>query len=326
MKQALNVAITGAAGQIGYALAFRVASGQMFGADQPVNLHLLEIPQALPGLQGVVMELDDCAFPTLNKVIATDDAKVAFRNCNAAMLVGARPRGPGMERKDLLLANAQIFSAQGKALNEVADRAVKVLVVGNPANTNALIARANARDLNPRNFTAMTRLDHNRALAQLAQKTGTHVTQIRKMIIWGNHSATQYPDVSHATVDGKPAKSLVDQKWLDETFIPVVQQRGAAVIKARGSSSAASAASAALDHVRTWALGTAEGDWVSMGVPSDGSYGIPEGVIYSYPVTTRNGEYQIVQGLAIDEASRKRMTLTENELKEEREGVKDLLG
>jgi malate dehydrogenase len=326
MKQAVNVAITGAAGQIGYALAFRVASGQMFGADQPVNLHLLEIAQALPGLQGVVMELDDCAFPTLNKVIATDDAKVAFRDCNAAMLVGARPRGPGMERKDLLLANAQIFSAQGKALNEVADRNVKVLVVGNPANTNALIARANARDLNPRNFTAMTRLDHNRALAQLAQKTGTHITQLRKMIIWGNHSATQYPDVSHATVDGKPAKSLVDQKWLDETFIPVVQQRGAAVIKARGSSSAASAASAALDHVRTWALGTTEGDWVSMGVPSDGSYGIPAGVIYSYPVTCRNGEYQIVQGLAIDEASRKRMTVTENELKEEREGVKDLLG
>jgi malate dehydrogenase len=326
MKQALNVAITGAAGQIGYALAFRVASGQMFGADQPVNLHLLEIPQALPGLQGVVMELDDCAFGTLARVVATDDARVAFKDCNAALLVGARPRGPGMERKDLLLANAQIFSAQGKALNEVADRDVKVLVVGNPANTNALIARANARDLNPRNFTAMTRLDHNRALAQLAQKTGTHVTRIRRMIIWGNHSATQYPDVSHATVDGRPVSGLVDRKWLDETFIPVVQQRGAAVIKARGSSSAASAASAALDHVRTWALGTAEGDWVSMGVPSDGSYGIPAGLIYSYPVTCRNGEYQIVQGLAIDEASRRRMTLTENELKEEREGVKDLLG
>jgi malate dehydrogenase len=326
MKQAVNVAITGAAGQIGYALAFRVASGQMFGADQPVNLHLLEIPQALPGLQGVVMELDDCAFPTLSKVVATDDAKVAFKDCHAALLVGARPRGPGMERKDLLLANAQIFSAQGKALNAVADRNVKVLVVGNPANTNALIARANARDLNPRNFTAMTRLDHNRALAQLGHKTGTHISQIHKMIIWGNHSATQYPDVSHATVNGKPAKGLVDQQWLDETFIPVVQQRGAAVIKARGSSSAASAASAALDHVRTWALGTAEGDWVSMGVPSDGSYGIPAGLIYSYPVTCSNGEYQIVQGLAIDEASRKRMTLTENELKEEREGVKDLLG
>ena len=326
MKQAVNVAITGAAGQIGYALAFRVASGQMLGPDQPVNLHLLEVPQALPGLQGVVMELDDCAFPTLNKVVATDDAKVAFRGCNAAMLVGARPRGPGMERKDLLLANAQIFSAQGKALNEVADRQVKVLVVGNPANTNALIARANARDLNPRNFTAMTRLDHNRALAQLAQKTGTHSTQIRRMIIWGNHSGTQYPDVNHATIDGKPARSLVDQKWVDESFIPVVQQRGAAVIKARGSSSAASAASAALDHIRTWALGTAEGDWVSMAVPSDGSYDIPAGVIYSYPVTCRNGDYQIVQGLSIDAASRKRLTVTENELKEEREGVKDLLG
>ncbi len=326
MKQAVNVAITGAAGQIGYALAFRVASGQMFGPDQPVNLHLLEIPQALPGLQGVVMELDDCAFPTLNKVVATDDAKVAFKDCNAAMLVGARPRGPGMERKDLLLANAQIFSAQGKALNAVADRNVKVLVVGNPANTNALIARANAKDLNARNFTAMTRLDHNRALAQLGQKTNTHVSRIRKMIIWGNHSATQYPDVSHATVDGKPATSLVDQKWIDESFIPVVQQRGAAVIKARGSSSAASAASAALDHLRTWALGSPEGDWVSMGVPSDGSYGIPAGVIYSYPVTCRNGDYQIVQGLAIDEGSRKRMTSTETELKEEREGVKDLLG
>jgi malate dehydrogenase len=326
MKQPLNVAITGAAGQIGYALAFRVASGQMFGPDQPLNLHLLEIPQALPGLQGVVMELDDCAFPTLNKVAATDDARVAFKDCHAALLVGARPRGPGMERKDLLLANAQIFSAQGKALNAVADRNVKVLVVGNPANTNALIARANAKDLNPRNFTAMTRLDHNRALAQLAQKTGTHVTQIRKMIIWGNHSSTQYPDVSHATVDGKPAVSLVDRKWLDETFIPVVQQRGAAVIKARGSSSAASAASAALDHVRTWASGTAEGDWVSMGVPSDGSYGIAAGLIYSYPVTCRNGEYQIVPGLSIDESSRKRMSATETELKEEREGVKDLLG
>ena len=326
MKQAVNVAITGAAGQIGYALAFRVASGQMLGPDQPVNLHLLEVPQALPGLQGVVMELDDCAFPTLNKVIATDDAKVAFKDCNAAMLVGARPRGPGMERKDLLLANAQIFSAQGQALYEVADRQVKVLVVGNPANTNALIARANARDLNPRNFTAMTRLDHNRALAQLAQKTGTHSSQIRRMIIWGNHSGTQYPDVNHATVNRKPARSLVDQKWVDETFIPVVQQRGAAVIKARGSSSAASAASAALDHIRTWALGSADGDWVSMAVPSDGSYDIPAGVIYSYPVTCRNGDYQIVQGLTIDAASRKRLTVTENELKEEREGVKDLLG
>ena len=326
MKKPLNVAITGAAGQIGYALAFRVASGQMLGADQPVNLHLLEITPALPGLQGVVMELNDCAFPTLNKVVATDDAKVAFRDCHAALLVGARPRGPGMERKDLLLANAQIFSAQGKALNEVAARDVRVLVVGNPANTNALIAQCNAPGLNPRNFTAMTRLDHNRALSQLAEKTGTHVNDIRRMVIWGNHSATQYPDISHATVQGKAAKELVDAKWVQEYFIPTVQQRGAAVIKARGSSSAASAASAALDHMRTWFTGSAEGDWVSMGIPADGSYGIPAGVIYSYPVTCRNGDYQIVQGLAVDDFSRQRLTLTDKELREERDGVKDLLG
>jgi len=326
MKPALNVAITGAAGQIGYALAFRVASGQMLGLDQPVNLHLLEITPALGALQGVLMELADCAFPTLNKVVVTDDAKVAFRDCNAAMLVGARPRGPGMERKDLLLANAQIFSAQGKALNEVADRNVKVLVVGNPANTNALIARANARDLNPHNFTAMTRLDHNRALSQLAEKTGTHVTAIRKMTIWGNHSATQYPDINHTVVNGKPAKPLVDQKWIEETFIPVVQQRGAAIIKARGASSAASAASAALDHIHDWFHGTPAGDWVSMAVPSDGSYGIKEGVIYSYPVTIKDGSYQIVQGLSIDEFSRKRMDATDKELREERDGVAALLG
>ena len=285
MKAPVNVAITGAAGQIGYALAFRVAAGALLGRDTPVNLHLLEITPALPALNGVVMELNDCAFPTLNKVVATDDAKVAFKDCQVALLVGARPRGPGMERKDLLLANAQIFSAQGKALNEVADRNVKVLVVGNPANTNALIARANAPELDQRNFTAMTRLDHNRALSQLAEKTGTHVNDITRMTIWGNHSATQYPDLSHAQVDGKPAKILVDQKWIEESFIPVVQQRGAAVIKARGSSSAASAASAAIDHVRTWVHGTPEGDWVSMAVPSDGSYGIQPGVIYSYPVT-----------------------------------------
>jgi malate dehydrogenase len=326
MKPALNVAITGAAGQIGYALAFRVASGQMLGLDQPVNLHLLEITPALGALQGVLMELADCAFPTLNKVVVTDDAKVAFRDCNAAMLVGARPRGPGMERKDLLLANAQIFSAQGKALNEVADRNVKVLVVGNPANTNALIARANARDLNPHNFTAMTRLDHNRALSQLAEKTGTHVTAIRKMTIWGNHSATQYPDINHTVVNGKPAKPLVDQKWIEETFIPVVQQRGAAIIKARGASSAASAASAALDHIHDWFHGTPAGDWVSMAVPSDGSYGIKEGVIYSYPVTIKDGSYEIVQGLSIDEFSRKRMDATDKELREERDGVAALLG
>jgi len=325
MKTALNVAITGAAGHIGYALAFRVASGALFGPDQPVNLHLLEITPALPQLQGVLMELSDCAFPTLQKIVATDDAKVAFRDCHAALLVGARPRGPGMERKDLLLANAQIFSAQGKALNEVADRNVKVLVVGNPANTNALIARANAKDLNPRNFTATTRLDHNRALSQLAEKTGTHVNSIQRMIIWGNHSATQYPDVSHALVNGKPARSLVDQAWLESSFIPVVQQRGAAIIKARGASSAASAASAAIDHVRDWFRGSAAGDWLSMAVPSDGSYGIPEGVIYSYPVTTKNGDYQIVPGLSIDEFSRKRMDATLAELREERDGVKELL-
>ena len=325
MKSVVNVAITGAAGQIGYALAFRVAAGSLFGPDTRVNLHLLEITPALAALRGMVMELHDCAFPTLNKVVPTDDARVAFRDCQAALLVGARPRGPGMERKDLLLANAQIFSVQGRALNEVADRNVKVLVVGNPANTNALIAKTNARGLNARNFTAMTRLDHNRALAQLAQKTETHVSDIRRMTIWGNHSATQYPDLSHAEVRGKPAKSLVTQQWIEETFIPVVQQRGAAVIKARGASSAASAASAAIDHVHTWFHGTTAGDWVSMGVPSDGSYGIPDGVIYSYPVTVSNGEYRIVPGLTVDDFSRKRMEATHAELREEREGVKSLL-
>ena len=324
--KAVNVAITGAAGQIGYALAFRVAAGAALGPDTRINLHLLEIPAALAALQGVVMELSDCAFPTLGKVVATDSAQVAFRDCQVAFLVGARPRGPGMERKDLLLANAQIFSAQGKALNEVADRRVKVLVVGNPANTNALIAQANARDLEPRNFTAMTRLDHNRALAQLAEKTGSHVTDIRRMTIWGNHSATQYPDLSHAEVAGRPAKSLVDAKWITDTFIPTVQQRGAAVIKARGASSAASAASAAIDHMHTWVHGTAAGDWVSMAVPAEGSYGIGAGVIYSYPVTVSGGDYRIVPDLAIDEFSRQRMDATYAELREERDGVKNLLG
>jgi malate dehydrogenase len=326
MKSPMNVAITGAAGQIGYALAFRVASGAMLGADQPINLHLLEITPALPTLGGVVMELNDCAFPTLNKIVASDDAQVAFRDCHVALLVGARPRGAGMERKDLLLANAQIFSAQGKALNAVADRKLRVLVVGNPANTNALIASHNAPDLDRRNFTAMTRLDHNRALSQLAEKTGTHVNDIKRLTIWGNHSATQYPDISHALVKGKAASGLVEQKWLEEYFIPTVQQRGAAVIKARGSSSAASAASAAIDHVRTWVLGTAEGDWTSMAVAADGSYGIREGVIYSYPVTCKGGDYQIVQGLGIDDFSRARMGATESELREERDGVKALLG
>ena len=326
MKQPLNVAITGAAGQIGYALAFRVASGAMLGADQPINLHLLEVTPALPTLQGVVMELNDCAFPTLNKVVATDDARIAFKDCHAALLVGARPRGPGMERKDLLLANAQIFSAQGKALNDVAARDVRVLVVGNPANTNALIAMKNAPSLKPQSFTAMTRLDHNRALSQLAEKTGSHVNDIQKMIIWGNHSATQYPDVNHCFVKGQPARSLVDADWIEKTFIPTVQQRGAAIIKARGASSAASAGSAAIDHIRDWFCGSTQGDWVSMGIPSDGSYGIPEGVIYSYPVVCRGGHYEIVQGLAIDEGSRKRMDATHQELLEERDGVKDLLG
>jgi len=324
--KAVNVAITGAAGHIGYALAFRVAAGAALGPATRVNLHLLEITAALGALQGIVMELNDCAFPTLGSVLATDDAKVAFRDCQLAFLVGARPRGPGMERKDLLLANAQIFSAQGRALNEVADRAVKVLVVGNPANTNALIAQANARDLEPRNFTAMTRLDHNRALAQLAEKTARHVTDIRRMTIWGNHSSTQYPDLSHAEVGGRPAKSLVEEKWITETFIPTVQQRGAAVIKARGASSAASAASAAIDHMHTWLHGTPAGDWVSMAVPADGSYGIGAGVVFSYPVTVSNGDYRIVPGLALDEFSRQRLDATHAELREERAGVQNLLG
>ncbi|MDP9198903.1 MAG: malate dehydrogenase [Pseudomonadota bacterium] len=325
MKPAVTVTITGAAGQIGYALAFRVASGQMLGSDQPVNLHLLEITPALPSLTGVVMELSDCAFPTLNRVVATDDARQAFKDCQYALLVGARPRGPGMERKDLLLANAQIFSAQGKALDASAHRDVRVLVVGNPANTNALIAASNAPGLERRNFTAMMRLDHNRALGMLALKTGSHVTAIRRMIVWGNHSATQHPDISHCTVGGKPAKSLVDATWYRDEFIPAIQQRGAAVIKARGSSSAASAASAAIDHMRDWALGTPEGDWVSMAVPADGSYGIAEGVMYSYPVTCKDGRCTVVHGLAIDDFSRERMDATHRELLEERDGVKDLI-
>jgi len=323
--KAVNVAITGAAGHIGYALAFRVAAGAALGPATRINLRLLEITPALGALQGIVMELNDCAFPTLGDIVATDDARVAFRDCEVAFLVGARPRGPGMERKDLLIANAQIFSAQGKALNDVAERRVKVLVVGNPANTNALIAQANAPDLEPRNFTAMTRLDHNRALAQLAEKTGSHVTDIRRMTIWGNHSSTQYPDLSHAEVAGRPAKSLVDPGWISGTFIPVVQQRGAAVIKARGASSAASAASAAIDHVHTWVHGTPAGDWVSMAVPADGSYGIEAGVVFSYPVTVSNGDYRIVPGLALEEFSRQRLEATYAELREERDGVKSLL-
>ena len=325
MKRPVNVAITGAAGQIGYALAFRVASGQMLGPDQPVNLHLLEITPALAALQGVVMELSDCAFPTLNRIVATDDARVAFEDGQIALLVGARPRGPGMERKDLLVANAQIFSAQGKALDAVADRNVRVLVVGNPANTNALIAQRNAPSLPAANFTAMVRLDHNRALSQLAARTGVHTTAIKQVTIWGNHSSTQYPDLHHTLVDGKPAMSLIDATWYRDTFIPTVQQRGAAIIKARGASSAASAASAAIDHVRDWVNGSRQDDWVSMGVPSDGSYGIPEGVIYGYPVTCRDGNYEIVQGLEINEFSRGRLETTHRELLEERAGVRELI-
>ena len=325
MKNPVRVTITGAAGNIGYALAFRVAAGDMLGPDQPVILQLLEITPALDALKGVAMELNDCAFPLLRGLVTTDDANVAFKDCDYALLVGARPRGPGMERKDLLAANGAIFGPQGKALNDHASRNVKVLVVGNPANTNALIAQAAAPDLNPRNFTAMTRLDHNRALSQLAEKTGTHSTDIAKMTIWGNHSSTQYPDISHATVQGKPAKGLVEDAWYKDTFIPVVQQRGAAIIKARGASSAASAASAAIDHMRTWALGTDGDDWVSMGVPSDGSYGIAPGIIYSYPCRCKNGDYEIVQGLEIDAFSREKMDATERELREERAAVENLL-
>ncbi len=325
MKAPVRVTITGAAGQIGYQLAFRIASGQMLGNDQPVVLHLLEITPALDALKGVVMELDDCAFPTLAGIVATDDPNVAFKDADFALLVGARPRGPGMERKDLLEANAAIFSVQGKAMNEHASRDIRVLVVGNPANTNALIAQSNAPDLAPRNFTAMTRLDHNRAKAQLAARTDSHVNDIRCMTIWGNHSATQYPDVHHATVGGEAASTLVDHDWLESKFIPVVQQRGAAIIKARGASSAASAASAAIDHVRDWALGTPDGDWVSMAVPADGSYGIEPGIIYSYPVRCSGGDYEIVQGLNINDFSRGRMDETEKELREERAAIEELL-
>ncbi len=325
MNAPVRVTITGAAGQIGYQLAFRIASGQMLGQNQPVVLQLLEITPALDALKGVCMELDDCAFPTLAGIVQTDDPNVAFKDADYALLVGARPRGPGMERKDLLEANAAIFSVQGKAINDHASRDIKVLVVGNPANTNALIASSNAPDIDPGNFTAMTRLDHNRAMAQLAAKTDSHVNDIQRMTIWGNHSATQYPDVNHATVNGEAATGLVDRQWLADEFIPVVQQRGAAIIKARGASSAASAASAAIDHMRDWALGTPDGDWVSMAIPADGSYGIEPGIIYSYPVRCSGGKYEIVQGLAIDDFSRERMDATETELREERAAIEELL-
>lgn len=326
MKQPLRVAVTGAAGNISYAMLFRIASGEMLGKDQPVILQLLEITPALDALKGVVMELEDCAFPLLAGIVQTDDANVAFKDIDYALLVGARPRGPGMERKDLLEANAAIFSAQGKALNEVANRDVKVLVVGNPANTNALIAQRNAPDLDPRNFTAMTRLDHNRAMAQLAGKTDSTVNDVKKMIIWGNHSSTQYPDLTACTVNGKPALDLVDREWYEATYIPEVQQRGAAIIKARGASSAASAANAAIAHMHTWALGTDENDWVSMGVYSNGEYGIAEGLIYSFPCTCANGDWSIVDGVDVSsDFSKEKMAATEQELSEERGAVAHLL-
>ncbi len=326
MSQPVRVAITGAAGQIGYQLIFRIASGQLLGADRPVSLHLLEITPALGALDGVVMELRDCAFPLLHDVVATDKPEEAFDGVDFALLVGARPRGPGMERKDLLSANAAIFSVQGKAMNDHANSGVRVLVVGNPANTNALIASSNAPKLDPRQFTAMTRLDHNRAISQLAAKTGCHSTDVRRMTIWGNHSTTQYPDLGHSTVAGRPAKELVDDGWVRDTFIPTVQKRGGAIIKARGASSAASAASAAINHIHTWVHGTADGDWVSMAIPSNGSYGVREGVFYSYPVTCKDGSYEVVQGLDVDDFSRQKMQATEEELFEERGGVADLLG
>jgi malate dehydrogenase len=325
MKQAVRVTVTGAAGQIGYALLFRIASGAMLGDDQPVILQLLDITPAMEALAGVRMELEDCAFPLLAGIVCTDDPATAFKDADYALLVGARPRGPGMERKDLLEANAAIFSVQGKAINDNASRNIKVLVVGNPANTNALITQRNAPDIDRRNFTAMTRLDHNRALTQIALKTGATVNDVSNMTIWGNHSATQYPDLFNAKVKGKPAISLVDQAWYESEFIPVVQQRGAAIIKARGASSAASAANAAIGHMRSWALGTTGDDWVSMGVYSDGSYGITEGLIYSFPCRCANGQWSIVQGVEVGEFSRARMAATEQELTEERDGVQHLL-
>jgi malate dehydrogenase len=325
VKTPVRVAVTGAAGQIGYSLLFRIASGQMLGEDQPVILQLLDITPAMDALKGVAMELEDCAFPLLSDIVRTDDPNEAFGDISYALLVGARPRSKGMERKDLLEANGGIFKPQGKALSDNAASDVKILVVGNPANTNALIAMNNAPNIPNERFTAMTRLDHNRAIAQVAAKTGTTVSDITKMTIWGNHSATQYPDLFHAEVKGQNAAALVnDQAWLENDFIPTVQQRGAAIIEARGLSSAASAANAAIDHMRTWALGSAKGDWVSMAIPSDGSYGVAEGIISSFPVTCANGKYEIVQGLDIDDFSRGRIDASVAELVEERDGVKEL--
>jgi malate dehydrogenase len=326
MKKPVKVAITGAAGQIAYSLIFRVADGSMLGPDQPVILQLIEVPvpEVLEKLKGTIMEVEDCAFPLVHSIEIHSDPMTGFEGTDYALLVGARPRGPGMERKDLLTANGGIFGPQGKALAAKASKDVKVLVVGNPANTNALIAATAAKGLDPKQFHAMVRLDHNRAVSQLSSKTGVHGNDIDQVIIWGNHSSTQYPDVSHCTIGGKKAKDLVTQEWLEKDFIPVVQQRGAAIIKARGLSSAASAASAAIDHMHDWALGS-KGKWVSMGVPSDGSYGIAPGIVYGYPCICKDGKYEIVQGLSVDEFSRSRMTLTENELREERAAVEDLL-
>jgi malate dehydrogenase len=321
----VRVTITGAAGQISYSLLFRIAAGEMLGPNQPVILQMLEITPALNALKGVAMELEDCAFPLVAGIVCTDQAEIAFKDADYALLVGARPRGPGMERKDLLEANAAIFSAQGKAINDHASRDIKVLVVGNPANTNALITQRNAPDIDPRQFTAMTRLDHNRAMSQIAEKAGKTINDVKNMTIWGNHSATQYPDLHHAKVDGDSAIDLVDQDWYENQFIPTVQQRGAAIIKARGASSAASAANAAIAHMRTWTQGTETGDWVSMGVYSDASYGIAEGLIYSFPCTCEAGDWKIVQGLDINEFSREKMSATERELTEEKEGVAHLL-
>ncbi len=325
MNAPVRVTVTGAAGQIGYALLFRIAAGNMLGTDQPVILQLLDITPAMEALEGVRMELDDCAFPLLADIVCTDDPEVAFKDADYALLVGARPRGPGMERKDLLEANASIFSVQGKAINDHASRDIKVLVVGNPANTNALITQRNAPDINPRQFTAMTSLDHNRAMTQLAAKTGKTINDVTDMTIWGNHSATQYPDLFNAKVDGQTAIDLVEQDWYENDFIPTVQQRGAAIIKARGASSAASAANAAIDHMHSWALGTGDDSWVSMGVYSDGSYGIAEGLIYSFPCRCSGGDWSIVQGVEVGEFSQAKMTATEDELKEERDAVQHLL-
>lgn len=325
MNAPVKVTITGAAGHIGYALAFRVASGEMFGQEQPVILRLLEIPQAMSSVNGVGMELEDCAFPLLHDIVLTDDSAIGFREADYAILIGAKPRTKGMERKDLITENAKIFSEQGRAINDHASSKIRVLVVGNPSNTNTLIAASNAPDLSPNQFTAMTRLDHNRALGQLANKCNCLVADITRMTIWGNHSMTQYPDISHCRVNGKSALDLVSRDWAIDHFIPKIQRRGAAIIEARGLSSAASAADAVVDHVHNWVLGTPEGDWVSMGVPSDGSYGIEEGVVFSYPVTCKNGEYEIVQGLELDQLSQTRLQVSEKELRDERAVIEDLL-